>query len=174
MELVIAEDQVDAEDVRALLTRHLEFATSVTPPGHVHALDHDGLADPTVTFFSARDRGRLMGVGALKRLDAEHAELKSMHVDPSARRRGVGEALVVALLAEAVARGFSRVSLETGTTEGFTDARRLYRKLGFTPCEPFGDHTANPHSTCMTIVPDDRPHPGQGSDDATAPDPPPP
>lgn len=170
MELVIAEDRVDAADVRDLLARHLEFARRVTPPGHVHALDQGGLADPDVQVFSARDHGHLVGIGALKRLDAEHAELKSMHVDPSVRGRGVGEALVVALLAEAVARGFGRVSLETGTTEGFTAARQMYRKLGFTPCQPFGNYTSNPYSICMTIVPGDGRHHDEGPGETAAPD----
>ena len=151
MDLVIAVDDPRVGDVRALLKTHLAFAREVTPPGHVHALDIDGLVDPAVTFFSARGDGVLVGIGALKRLDGSHAELKSMHTAQAARGQGVGRAMVDHLLAVAAARGFQRVSLETGTMEAFAPARSLYTTVGFTPCGPFGEYTANPNSACMTI-----------------------
>src|SRR6266446_2354240 len=74
MEVVIAVDDPRVDDVRALLEAHLAFSRAVTPPGHVHALEIDGLLDPAVTFFSARRDGVLVGIGALKRLDDSHAE----------------------------------------------------------------------------------------------------
>src|SRR5688500_9284276 len=149
----IAVDDPRAADVHALLAQHLAFAYEVTPPGHVHALEVDAVVDSSVTFFAARDRsaGTLLGVGALKQLDASHAELKSMHVAGDARGRGVGRALVRHLLAVARDRGCARVSLETGTMDAFAAARRLYASEGFVPCEPFGAYTANPNSVCMTI-----------------------
>jgi len=79
MELVIAVDNPRAADVRELLERHLAFNREVTPPGHVHALEVEGLLATAVTFFSARRDGVLLGVGALKWLDDSHAEIKSMH-----------------------------------------------------------------------------------------------
>jgi putative acetyltransferase len=151
MDLVIAVDDPQAGDVRALLDRHLAFAREVTPPGHVHALDHDGLVDPAVTFFGARRGGVLLGVGALKRLDDTHGELKSMHTAEEARGQGVGRAMVDHLLAVAAGRGYRRASLETGTMPAFAPARALYAAVGFVPCPPFGDYTVNPHSTCMTL-----------------------
>jgi putative acetyltransferase len=152
MDLDIAPDDPLAEDVRALLAVHLAFAREVTPEGHVHALDLDGLLDPAVTFFSARRDGELLGVGALRRLDDGHAEIKSMHITAAARGQGVGRAMVDHLLATAAARGHRRVSLETGTDDAFVPARALYAGAGFVPCEPFADYTANPYSTCMTRV----------------------
>ncbi|MGA2521012.1 MAG: GNAT family N-acetyltransferase [Acidimicrobiales bacterium] len=149
--LVIAVDDPEAADVRELLQRHLAFARKVTPPGHVHALEIPGLKDVAVTFYSARSNGRLLAVAALRRLDASHAEVKSMHTSEAARGRGVGEALVRHLLATAEQEGYRRVSLETGTMDAFAPARRLYERIGFQACEPFGDYTANPHSTCMRI-----------------------
>ncbi len=137
--------------MRALLVEHLEFAHRVTPPGHVHALDVEDLVQPAVTFFSVRRAGVLLGIGALKRLDGTHAELKSMHIRHSARGQGVGRAMVDHLLALAARWGYRRVSLETGTVEAFAPARRLYERVGFVACEPFGDYTANANSTCMTI-----------------------
>ena len=151
MDLVIAIDDPRIDDVRTLLDRHLAFARDVTPPDHVHAMEVDDLLGPAVTFFSARRDGVLLGVGALKRLDETHAELKSMHTSTAARGRGVGRAMVDHLLAVAADRGYQRVSLETGTGDAFVPARSLYTKIGFEPCAPFGDYTVNPHSACMTI-----------------------
>ena len=111
MELVIAVDDPGADDVRALLERHLAFAREVTPPGHVHALDADALMDPAITLFSARSAGVLLGVGALSRLDEGHAELKSMHTSEAARGLGVGRAMVDHILAFAAERNYTRVSL---------------------------------------------------------------
>ncbi|HZM29331.1 MAG TPA: GNAT family N-acetyltransferase [Acidimicrobiales bacterium] len=152
MDLDIAPDDPRAGDVRALLAAHLAFAREVTPEGHVHALDLDGLLDPAVTFFSARRDGRLLAVGALKRLDDGHAEIKSMHTAAAARGRGVGRAMVDHLVTTAAARGHWRVSLETGTYDAFAPARAMYAAAGFVPCAPFADYAANPHSTCMTLV----------------------
>ncbi len=152
MDLVFAIDDPLAEDVRALLVEHLGFARTVTPPGHVHALDFEGHSDPAVTLFSVRRGGALLGVGALKQLDAFHVELKSMHIAEAARGKGVGRAMVDHLLAAAAARGYERVSLETGTMDAFGPARSLYEKVGFLPCEPFGEYTKTPNSICMTLI----------------------
>jgi putative acetyltransferase len=151
MMLVVATDDPRVDDVRALLQQHLTFAHEVTPPAGVHALDVDGLLDPAVTFFSARLDGELLGVGALKRLDESHAELKSMHTVEGARRQGVGRAIVEHLLSVATDRHFQRVSLETGVMEPFAPARAFYTKLGFRPCAPFGEYVGSPTSACMTI-----------------------
>jgi putative acetyltransferase len=151
MDLVIAVDDPRTDDVRTLLDRHLAFAREVTPPDHVHAMGVDDLVDPTVTFFSVRRDGVLLGVGALKRLDETHVELKSMHTTEAARGQGVGRAMVDHLLAVAADRSYQRVSLETGTMDAFAQARSLYTKVGFRPCAPFGEYTDNPYSACMTI-----------------------
>lgn len=150
--LLISAEDPRADDIRRLLERHLDFSRAVTPEGHVHALDLEGLLDPTVTFVSARVDGTLLGVGALKRLDLLHGEIKSMHTTSEARRRGVGRNVVLHLLDLARDRGITRVSLETGTMDAFAPARALYARLGFEPCPPFGDYTTNPFSVCMTRV----------------------
>ena len=115
----------------SLLERHLEFARSVTPPEDVHALDIDGLLDPEVTFFSLREGDIVLGIGAIKRLDDTHYELKSIHTAEEARGRGVGRAVVEHLLEVATDRGAARVSLETGAQEEFAASRALYARLGF-------------------------------------------
>lgn len=152
MDLVIAVDDPGAEDVRALLERHLTFSRRASPPCHDHALDAGGLAHESVTFFSARRDGVLVGVGALRELDATHGEVKSMHTVEAFRGQGVGRAVLEHLLAVAAGRGYRRVSLETGSQDAFTPARSLYARGGFRPCEPFGEYTFTPHSTYMTIA----------------------
>jgi len=114
-----------ADDVRRLLESHLRFAAAHTPPEDVHALDAAGLSDPAVTFFSLRRDGTLLSVGALRQLDERHAELKSMHTVPAARRRGIGRAMVDRLISIAVDRGYRRLSLETGSQPAFAPARLL-------------------------------------------------
>jgi putative acetyltransferase len=149
-DFVIEVDDPRRDDVRSLLAQHLAFARKVTPPEDVHALDLDGLLDPTITFFSLRVDGELLGVGAIKQLDAHHAELKSMHTATSARRRGVGRAILDQLLAVAAGRGVRRISLETGAGEAFAPARALYAGAGFVPCGAFGDYHASRNSAFMT------------------------
>src|SRR5947208_16833368 len=99
MEVVIAVDDPRVDDVRALLEAHLAFSRAVTPPGHVHALEIDGLLHPAVTFFSARRDGVLVGIEALKRLDDSQAAVKSMDTSEVARRQGAGRATIGELLA---------------------------------------------------------------------------
>lgn len=128
-------------------------------PQDVHALDVDGLCAPHVTFLSARDvapgghgtRGRLLGVGALAAIAPGHGEVKSMHVAADARRRGVAAALLDHVVALAVARGYARLSLETGTQDGFAPARALYARAGFVDCPPFGSYRPSPASVFLTL-----------------------
>jgi putative acetyltransferase len=149
---VIAIDDPTAADVRALIERHLDFARATTPPEHVFALDLDGLKDPAVTFFTYRVNGDVIGMAALKHLDDEHAELKSMHTAAEARGRGVGRALVDHIVAIARERGYRRISLETGSGPAFEAARSLYAGASFTPCDAFGDYRPTPLSAYMTRV----------------------
>jgi putative acetyltransferase len=137
--------------VVALLDTHLAFTHSTSPPEDVHALDIDGLVAPDVTFFSLRDNGALLGVGALRELDATHGEIKSMHTAEIARGQGVGRAMLDHLLATARSRGYTRVSLETGTMDEFAAARALYFNAGFEECPPFGSYFISPNSVCMTL-----------------------
>ena len=148
----IAVDDPRKTDVRALLERHLTFCLSETPPEHSFALDVDALAQPAIAFFSYRDAdGAVLGVGAIKELGAGQAELKSMHTAAEARGRGVGRAMLDHLLSVARSRGFQRVSLETGTTPGFTAARAMYASRGFMPAEPFADYVRTADNTFYTL-----------------------
>jgi putative acetyltransferase len=150
---VIASDDPRAPDVRALLGRHLAYArANAEKPQDVYALDVDALADPAVSFFSYRAGGELLAVAALKRIDARHGEIKSMHTAEEARGRGIGRELVDHLLAVARERGYRRVSLETGSGPAFAAARALYARAGFQPCPPFAGYAPSPNSACMTLT----------------------
>jgi putative acetyltransferase len=147
----IAREDPRAADVQALLQRHLEFARATTPPVYVYALDTDGLLDPAVTLFGLRRDGELLAVGALKRLDERHGEVKSMHTAAAARGLGAGRAMLAHLIAVARQRGYTRLSLETGSMAAFVPARSLYASAGFTECGPFGGYPGGPTSTFMTL-----------------------
>ena len=121
------------------------------PSEGVHVLDPDAL-DAAVTFFGLRVDGKLLGIGALKQLDPEHVELKSMHTAVAARGRGVGRALVDHLVAVAAARGVRRISLECGAGQAFVPALSLYTAAGFVSCGPFGEYTQTPDNVFMTRV----------------------
>ena len=144
-------DDPRAADVRALLAVHLTFARSQTPPEDAHAMDVDGLLDPAVTFFSFRAGGTLLAVGALKQLDPQHAEIKSMHTAQDARGRGVGRQMLEHLIAVAREHGYRRLSLETGSMASFAPARALFARAGFDVCGPFADYRESPNSTYMTL-----------------------
>ena len=148
--LVIEVDDPRRDDVRRLVEQHRTFASGMMPPEDMHALGPDELLDPRITFFSVRLEGELLGIGAIKQLDPDHCELKSMHTAGTARRRGVGRALLDHLVAVAGARGVRRVSLETGAGEMFVPARSLYAAAGFVTCGPFDEYGASPNSAFMT------------------------
>jgi putative acetyltransferase len=148
---LITADDPRRDDVRALLARHLAFALSTSPPEHSFALDVDGLLDPAITFFSLRADGAVLGVGAIKQLDPEHGEIKSMHTAQAARGQGVGRAMLNHLLDVARSRGYRRVSLETGTMTEFAPARALYESAGFIACGPFADYQPSEDNCFMTL-----------------------
>lgn len=150
--LRIAADDPRKSDVQALLARHRAFALGQTPPEHAFALDVAGLLDPAITFFSLREDGTLLGIGAIRRLDPHHAEIKSMHTAEAARGRGIGRAVLTHLLDIARECGFRQVSLETGTTAAFEPARALYASAGFVPCGPFGDYQPSQDNCFMTLT----------------------
>jgi putative acetyltransferase len=151
MQVRIAEADPRADEVQALIARHLSFSASTTPAEFAFALDHDRLLEPEVTLFGLWAEGGLLAVGGLKHLDEDHAELKSMHTAQEARGRGHGRRMLEHLLATARARGYRRISLETGSREDFAAARALYASAGFAPCPPFGDYQASEWNTFMSL-----------------------
>ncbi len=149
--MIILGGNLDDPRVLDLLAHHVRRARAETARGSDHALDAIGLKAPGVTLWAAWDQEVLLGVGALKRLSADHGEVKSMHTLESARRRGVGSAMLRHIIAEAHARGMSRLSLETGSWDYFAAARAFYRRHGFVACAPFADYRPDPNSVFMTL-----------------------
>jgi putative acetyltransferase len=145
--------QGDFSDPRVvdLLHIHLTSARAETAPGSAHAMDLATLQAPDVSFWTIWDDETLLGVGALKRLSADHGEVKSMHTAQSMRGRGVGSAMLRHIIEAARGSGMSRLSLETGSWEYFRPARALYRSHGFVECPPFADYVLDPNSVFMSL-----------------------
>lgn len=134
------EGELDRDDVRALLGQHFAEMRAESPPEACHVLPIDGLKETGIRFFTVREDGRLLGCGALKRLGPGHGEVKSMRTADAALGRGVGKAILDHLVETAKGEGMLRISLETGSTQQFAAANRLYEKEGFERTGPFGDY----------------------------------
>lgn len=152
MTLEIRTDDLSGEATRALLALHLAGMHATSPAESVHALDVSELQQPSVQFFSAWEDGRVAGIGAMKELDAERGELKSMRVADDFLGQGVGRAMLRHLITTARERGMTSLWLETGTPAEFAPARRLYESEGFVECGPFGDYRDDPFSLYMSRV----------------------
>ena len=143
-------DDLSGPQIREFLEEHVRQMRSITPLESKHALDLDALRQPGITFWSVMDGATLVGCGAIKRLDASHAEVKSMRSAPARQRSGIASLLLGHIIAEATRMGFTRLSLETGSTGFFRPARSLYAKFGFEYCGPFADYRPDPNSVFMT------------------------
>jgi putative acetyltransferase len=143
-------DDLTGPAIHALLDEHLRSMALHSPPESVHALDLDGLRKPEVTFWTAWANGELQGCGALKELDARHAEIKSMRTASMHLRKGVARSLLEHIIAEARRRSYRRLSLETGSMEAFAPARALYAAFGFGYSRPFAGYVEDPYSVFMT------------------------
>lgn len=144
----------DLSDKRviALLKHHFDTCHAESPPESCHVFDVSRLAAPGIDFWAAWSAGELLGVGAVKPLDQAHGEVKSMHTAETARRRGVASAILNHIIATSRKRGFTRLSLETGSYGYFLPAVALYKSHGFSECPPFGDYRQDPNSLFLTLV----------------------
>jgi putative acetyltransferase len=143
-------DDLSGPEVATFLQEHVDEMLSISPPESKHALDLDGLRTPEITFWTVWQGGELVACGAIKDLGYRHAEVKSMRTTRTRRRTGLASMMLGHILSEATARGFFRISLETGSQEFFEPARRLYVKHGFEFCGPFGSYQDDPNSVFMT------------------------
>ena len=150
MIMKIVEGGLEHPDVLAMLRLHFDTNIAVTPPGSAHVFDVSRLKASDVFFWSAWLGETLMGVGALKLMNAGDGEIKSMHTLKTSRRSGVGGNLLRHIMDEARMKGVKRLYLETGSFDFFAPARALYEKHGFKECEAFGDYKPDPNSTFMT------------------------
>jgi len=93
---------------------------------------------PTGLFVLARLRGEPIGCGALKRIDAEAAEIKRVWTAPSARGLGVARRMLHRLEAEAKGMGFSVLRLDTN--KALKEAHALYLRQGYRDIARFNDN----------------------------------
>lgn len=146
----IRKDDLTSAEVAALLREHLDDMAEWSPPESIHALDLDRLRVSEITFWTVWQDDELLGCGAIRELDATHAEIKSMRTSNRHRRKGVAAFMLRHILDEATRRGYQRLSLETGAADAFEPARQLYARFGFTRCGPFGDYIDDSFSVFMT------------------------
>jgi len=139
-------------EVNELLIKHFIELRSVSPEGSAHVLDIAGLKDPTIKFWSLWEEYNLVGSGALKFLDKEHGEFKSIRVSDKFRDKGNGTKVINHLINEAKKLNIKRLSLETGAGDFFLTARNLFNKCGFKPCEPFSHYKNDVNSVYMTML----------------------
>ena len=150
--ITIAAESPLGADLSLLMERHTADMHADTPPESIHMMDAGQLAVTEVSFFVMRDVGVPVGMGAFKRIDDAHAEIKSMHVLAEMRGRGLSRRMLTHLMDEARAAGFRRLSLETGVQPTFIAARALYENAGFTECPPFEGYGLDPNSVFMTRI----------------------
>lgn len=147
----IRRDDPNNPAVAPMLAAHVREQHGNVPPGFAFALDAGGLSAPEVTFWTAWDGDTLAGFGAMKQLDAASGEVKSMRAGDAFRGRGVGHRLLSTIIAEARARGYAALFLETGTSDFYAPALALYQRAGFVFCPPFGDYADSPHNQFMRL-----------------------
>lgn len=150
MPYTITPATADDAQVGALLLRHMQMMQAETPPESCHVMDPDTLFGAGAVLLAAKDGDVVLGVGALKPVDAHHGELKSMHTAAEARGQGVGRAILRGLIELARSKGMRRLSLETGSAALFAPARAMYAAQGFEVCPPFGSYRPDPLSVFMT------------------------
>jgi putative acetyltransferase len=149
-ELNMIEDDLTGAEICDLLRLHLSEMHTWSPPESCHVMPVERLRQADVTFWSAWHGDNLAGCGALKEIDSQHGEIKSMRAHPDYRGKGIGKAILLHLLGEAKQRGYARISRETGRPQPFIPAQRLYEGHGFAECPPFGDYVSDDFSMCMT------------------------
>jgi putative acetyltransferase len=147
----IETDDLTRPAIHALLNEHLQHMHELSPPESVHALDLAKLRQPDITFWTAWEGTELLGCGALKQIDAQSAEVKSMRTPTALRRRGAGRAILAHIIDVAKSRGYTSLWLETGQVDAFKPAQKLYESFGFVDCGPFGDYALDPYSVFMTL-----------------------
>ena len=151
--MIIKIDDLTGNRIKDLLEEHLAGMKANTPAESIHALDINALRAPDITFWSAWDEnGELLGCAALKRHNAQLAELKSMRTSSKHLRKGVAKQLLQHVISFAKQQNYQRISLETGAINDFKPARTLYASFGFNDCEPFADYTNDPNSVFMSLA----------------------
>tara|TARA_B100001250_G_scaffold124565_1_gene105877 strand:- start:2999 stop:3454 length:456 start_codon:yes stop_codon:yes gene_type:complete len=145
------ENNYDHPQVNDLLKKHFIELRSVSPEGSAHVLDIPGLKIPSIKFWSLWNENELIGCGALKFLDKEHGEFKSIRVADKFRGKGMGEKIISHLIDQAKEIGIKKLSIETGAGNFFKPARKLFQKFGFKSCKPFAHYKEDPNSCYFNL-----------------------
>ena len=146
------EGNFDNPEVNKLLTKHFIELRAASPEGSAHVLDIPGLKVPSIKFWSLWENENLFGCGALKFLDENHGEFKSIRIHDDFRNKGYGIKIIEYLINEAMKLNIKRISLETGAGKFFDPARRLFKKCDFKPCEPFAHYKEDINSLYLTKI----------------------
>ena len=144
------EGNFDNPEVNKLLTKHFIELRAASPEGSAHVLDIPGLQVSSIKFWSLWENDQLMGCGALKFLNEEHGEFKSIRIHDNFRNQGNGIKVIKHLINEANKLKIKRISLETGAGKFFDPARKLFKKCNFTPCKPFAHYKEDVNSIYLT------------------------
>jgi putative acetyltransferase len=144
------EGNFDHPEVNKLLTKHFIELRAASPEGSAHVLDIPGLKVPTIKFWSLWESEKIFGCGALKFLDNEHGEFKSIRIHDDFRNKGYGIKIIDHLIYEAKKLNIKRISLETGAGKFFDPARRLFKQCNFEPCQPFAHYKEDKNSLYLT------------------------
>ena len=145
------EGNFDNPEVIGLLKKHFIELRAVSPADSTHVLDIEGLKDKSIKFWSLWENNKLIGCGALKFLEKNHGEFKSIRVADEFRKNGIGERIINHLIEEAKKLKISKLSIETGAGEFFLPARSLFSKFGFKKCPPFAHYKDDP-SSCYYML----------------------
>ena len=148
--LKTVEGNFDHPKVHELLTKHFLELKDASPQGSAHVLDIPGLKDSSIRFWSLWENEKLFGCGALKFLDKEHGEFKSIRIHDSYRNKGNGIKVINHLIIEAKKLNIKRISIETGSGKFFEPARKIFKKCNFLPCKPFAHYKEDVNSMYFT------------------------
>ena len=144
------EGNFDDPEVNELLTKHFIELRAASPKGSAHVLDIPGLKIPSIKFWSLWKKEELLGCGALKFLENEHGEFKSIRIHDNFRNKSNGSKLINHLIEEAKNLGIKRISIETGAGKFFEPARKLFKRCNFEPCQPFAHYKEDINSIYLT------------------------
>ena len=148
--LNLVEGNFDNPKVNDLLKKHFIELRAASPEGSAHVLDIPGLKVPSIKFWSLWKNEKLIGCGALKFLDKEHGEFKSIRIHDNFRNKGNGIKLVNHLIIEAKKLEIKRISIETGAGKLYLPAKKLFLSSGFKPCPPFAHYKEDKNSLYFT------------------------
>ena len=146
------ENNFDHPEVNDLLKKHFIELRSVSPEGSTHVLDIPGLKIPSIKFWSLWENEQIIGCGALKFLDENHGEFKSIRITDRFKKKGLGTKIINHLINEAKKLNIKKISLETGAGSFFAPARKLFKKCGFKTCKPFANYKEDSDACYMSLL----------------------